>query len=66
MRAWVWDGYLSHPDSVRVDEYVNYFDGGSDSGRVEEIEVEPSPATGQRSTCLAERSRLARGEGSNL
>lgn len=28
MRAWVNDGYLPDPDSVRVEEYVNYFDGG--------------------------------------
>lgn len=28
MRAWVRDGYLPDPDSVRVEEYVNYFDGG--------------------------------------
>jgi len=28
MRAWVNDGYLPSPDAVRVEEYVNYFDGG--------------------------------------
>lgn len=28
MRAWVNDGNLPEPDSVRVEEYVNYFDGG--------------------------------------
>jgi Ca-activated chloride channel family protein len=28
MRAWIRDGYLPHPDSVRVEEYINYFDGG--------------------------------------
>ena len=28
MRAWVNDGFLPDPDSVRVEEYVNYFDGG--------------------------------------
>jgi Ca-activated chloride channel family protein len=28
MRAWVNDGYLPDPDSVRVEEYVNYFEGG--------------------------------------
>ncbi|MGA9595724.1 MAG: von Willebrand factor type A domain-containing protein [Acidimicrobiia bacterium] len=28
MRAWINDGYLPDPDSVRVEEYVNYFDGG--------------------------------------
>ena len=28
MRAWIRDGRLPDPDSVRVEEYVNYFDGG--------------------------------------
>ena len=28
MRAWVNDGLLPDPDSVRVEEYVNYFDAG--------------------------------------
>ncbi|MCP4304041.1 MAG: DUF3520 domain-containing protein [bacterium] len=28
MRAWVNDGYLPDPESVRVEEYVNYFEGG--------------------------------------
>lgn len=28
MRAWVRDGFLPRPDSVRVEEYINYFDGG--------------------------------------
>jgi Ca-activated chloride channel family protein len=28
MRAWVGEGHLPDPDSVRVEEYVNYFDGG--------------------------------------
>jgi Ca-activated chloride channel family protein len=28
MRAWIRDGVLPHPDSVRVEEYINYFDGG--------------------------------------
>ena len=28
MRAWVNDGTLPDPDSVRVEEYVNYFDAG--------------------------------------
>ncbi len=28
MRAWVNDGYLPPPEAVRVEEYVNYFDGG--------------------------------------
>ncbi|MCP3998866.1 MAG: DUF3520 domain-containing protein [bacterium] len=28
MRAWVNDGHLPDPDMVRVEEYVNYFDGG--------------------------------------
>lgn len=28
MRAWIRSGVLPHPDSVRVEEYVNYFDGG--------------------------------------
>ncbi len=28
MRAWVNDGVLPDPNSVRVEEYVNYFDGG--------------------------------------
>lgn len=28
MRAWIRDGLLPDPDSVRVEEYVNYFDGG--------------------------------------
>ncbi len=28
MRAWVRDGFLPDPASVRVEEYVNYFDGG--------------------------------------
>jgi len=28
MRAWLNDGYLPDPDSVRVEEYINYFDGG--------------------------------------
>ena len=30
MRAWVNDGLLPDPDSVRVEEYVNYFDAGFD------------------------------------
>lgn len=28
MRAWIEQGVLPDPDSVRVEEYVNYFDGG--------------------------------------
>jgi len=28
MRAWINDGFLPDPDSVRVEEYVNYFEGG--------------------------------------
>ncbi len=28
MRAWVNDGHMPDPESVRVEEYVNYFDGG--------------------------------------
>ncbi len=28
MRAWINSGVLPDPDSVRVEEYVNYFDGG--------------------------------------
>ncbi len=28
MRAWINDGLLPDPDSVRVEEYVNYFDAG--------------------------------------
>lgn len=28
MRAWINSGLLPDPDSVRVEEYVNYFDGG--------------------------------------
>jgi Ca-activated chloride channel family protein len=28
MRAWINSGSLPDPDSVRVEEYVNYFDGG--------------------------------------
>ncbi len=28
MRAWVNEGFLPDPNSVRVEEYVNYFDGG--------------------------------------
>jgi len=28
MRAWINDGILPDPDSVRVEEYVNYFDAG--------------------------------------
>ena len=28
MRAWVNDGLLPDPDSVRVEEYINYFDAG--------------------------------------
>ena len=28
MRAWINDGFLPDPDSVRVEEYVNYFDAG--------------------------------------
>ena len=28
MRAWVNEGHLPDPDMVRVEEYVNYFDGG--------------------------------------
>lgn len=28
MRAWLGEGHLPDPDSVRVEEYVNYFDGG--------------------------------------
>lgn len=28
MRAWLNGGHLPDPDSVRVEEYINYFDGG--------------------------------------
>ena len=28
MRAWIREGVLPDPDSVRVEEYINYFDGG--------------------------------------
>ncbi|MEA2003045.1 MAG: von Willebrand factor type A domain-containing protein [Actinomycetota bacterium] len=28
MRAWINEGFLPDPDSVRVEEYVNYFEGG--------------------------------------
>ena len=28
MRAWINEGFLPDPSSVRVEEYVNYFDGG--------------------------------------
>lgn len=56
MRAWVRDGHLPHPDSVRVEEYVNYFDGGyaapEDSTFAVYADGGPTPFWGSRNDIL--------------
>ena len=45
-RRFVQDGHLPHPDSVRVEEFINYFDYGYEPPEEEafEIHVEGSPS----------------------
>jgi Ca-activated chloride channel family protein len=56
MRAWIEEGYLPDPDSVRVEEYVNYFDGGYDPPEDSTFAVYadggPTPFWGSRNDLL--------------
>ncbi len=51
-RGFVTDGYLPDPDSVRVEEFINYFSQGyeppSEEGFAIHIEGSPSPFGSER------------------